>query len=94
MNCRLIRTTGSFSGAGIRTSTSNKIIVGNGLFVSSGNAIILSAGSNVHTVVGNIGNGTTILIESGSSNSAIVGNASFVITNNSGNSTNQLVGNT
>jgi hypothetical protein len=94
MNCRLIRTTGSFSGAGIRTSTSNKIIVGNGLFVSSGNAIILSSGSNVHTVVGNIGNGTTILIESGSSNSAIVGNASFVITNNSGNSTNQLVGNT
>ena len=94
MNCRLIRTTGSFSGAGIRTGSSNKIIVGNGLFVSSGNAIILSSGSNVHTVVGNIGNGTTILLESGSSNSAIVGNASFVITNNSGNSTNQIVGNT
>lgn len=94
MNCRLIRTTGSFSGAGIRTSTSNKIIIGNGLFVSSGNAIILSNGSNVNTVLGNIGNGTTILLESGTSNNTIVGNASFTITNNSGNGTNQIVGNT
>jgi hypothetical protein len=94
MNCRLIRTTGSFSGAGIRTGTSNKIIIGNGLFVGSGNAIILSNGSNVNTVLGNIGNGTTILLESGTSNNTVVGNASFTITNNSGNGTNQIANNT
>ena len=95
VNCRLIKSSGSMSGAGIRASTSNKIIVGNGLFVGSGsNAVILGSGSAASTVVGNIGNGATILLESGAGSHIVVGNAMVVITNNSGNGTNQIANNT
>lgn len=94
VNCRLIKSSGTMSGAGIRASSSNKIIVGNGLFVGSGsNAVILGSGSAASTVVGNIGNGATILLESGAGSHIVVGNAMVVITNNSGNGTNQIANN-
>lgn len=94
-NCRLIRSFGSMSGAGIRASTSNKVIVGNMIAVGGGNnAVILGSGSAASTVVGNICNGATILLESTAGTHVVVGNASVVITNNSGNGTNQIANNT
>ncbi len=84
VNCRLIKSQGTISGAGIRMSTSNKVAVGNLIAVGSGNnAVILGSGSTNSIVVGNILNGATILLELNAANHMVVGNANAVITDNS-----------
>lgn len=87
LNCRLIRNSGTLSGAGIRMSTSNKVAVGNLIAVGSGNnAIILGSGSAASVVVGNIMNGATILLELNAANHIVLANANAVITDNSASS--------
>ncbi|MCG3206068.1 MAG: hypothetical protein KCHDKBKB_02794 [Elusimicrobia bacterium] len=93
INCRLIRNQGTVSGAGIRASTSNKIVIGNGIFLGGGNNAIIIGGS-AGTYIGNICQGGNIRLDSGAGTNTIVGNASAVIVNNSGNATNQIANNT
>lgn len=91
-NCRLIRSSGTMSGAGIRASTSNKIIIGNGIFVGGGNNAIIIGGS-AGTYIGNICQGGNIRLESGAGANTVIGNASAVIVDVSGQS-NQIANNT
>ncbi|MCG3204089.1 MAG: hypothetical protein KCHDKBKB_00792 [Elusimicrobia bacterium] len=93
INCRLIRNQGTVSGAGIRASTSNKIVIGNGIFIGGGNNAIIIGGS-AGTYIGNICQGGNIRLDAGAGTNTIVGNASAVIVNNSGNATNQIANNT
>lgn len=90
-NCRLIRSSGTISGAGIRASTSNKIIMGNGIFVGSGNNAIIIGGS-AGCYIGNICQGGNIRLDAGAGSNTIIGNASAVIVDNSGQS-NQIANN-
>jgi hypothetical protein len=92
MNCRLIKSQGTISGAGIRASTSNKIIIGNGIFVGGGNNAIIIGGS-AGTYIGNICQGGNIRLESGAGANTVIGNASAVIVDVSGQS-NQIANNT
>jgi hypothetical protein len=91
INCRLIRSQGTVSGAGIRASTSNKIIIGNGIFLGSGNNAIIIGGS-AGTYMGNICQGGNIQLDSGAGSNVVVGNASANIVDNSGQS-NQIANN-
>lgn len=91
-NCRLIRQSGTMSGAGIRASTSNKIIIGNGIFVGGGNNAIIIGGS-AGTYIGNICQGGNIRLESGAGANTVIGNAMAVIVDVSGQS-NQIANNT
>lgn len=92
INCRLIKSQGTISGAGIRASTSNKIIIGNGIFVGGGNNAIIIGGS-AGTYIGNICQGGNIRLESGAGANTVIGNASAVIVDNSGQS-NAIANNT
>jgi hypothetical protein len=92
MNCRLLKNQGTISGAGIRASGSNKIIVGNGIFTGSGNTAILIQGS-AGTFIGNICQGGKIQLDSGSGGNTVIGNASAVLVDNSGQS-NAIANNT
>lgn len=92
VNCRLLRSQGTMSGAGIRASTSNKIVIGNGIFVGSGNNAIIIGGS-AGTYIGNICQGGNIRLESGAGANTVIGNAMAVIVDVSGQS-NQIANNT
>lgn len=95
MNCRLVLSFGSMSGAGIRLSTSQKAAVGNMISLGSGkNAVIVGSGSTGCSVVGNVSNGSTILLELNANSAVVVGNSLVVVTNNSGTGTNQIANNT
>jgi hypothetical protein len=92
INCRLIKSQGTISGAGIRASTSNKIVIGNGIFVGGGNnAIIIGASAGCY--IGNICQGGNIRLDSGAGANTVIGNAMAVIVDNSGQS-NAIANNT
>ena len=95
MNCRLVLSFGSMSGAGIRLSTSQKAAVGNMISLGSGkNAVIVGSGSTACSVIGNVSNGSTILLELNANSAVVIGNSLVVVTNNSGTGTNQIANNT
>ncbi len=95
MNCRLVLSFGSMSGAGIRLSTSQKAAVGNMISLGSGkNAVIVGSGSTACSVVANVSNGSTILLELNANSAVVIGNSLVVVTNNSGTGTNQIANNT
>jgi len=93
-NCRLVRTMGTLSGAGIRLQSSQQSAVGNMISVSSPNkAVIVGTGTTGCVVVGNTSNLATILLETNANNAIVVGNSFVVVTNNSGTGTNQIANN-
>jgi len=93
VNNQYYTTLGSqFNGAGIVVTNGQSVVVGNYFQLGAGKNFISVSGSQC-TIVGNIGNGGTILLNSGVQNNAVVGNAGVVVTNNSGNGTNQIANN-
>jgi len=93
-NCRLVRTMGTLSGAGMRLQSSQQSAVGNMISVSSPNkAVIVGTGTTGCVVVGNTSNGATILLETNANSAIVVGNSLVVVTNNSGTGTNQIANN-
>lgn len=93
-NCRLVRTMGTLSGAGMRLQSSQQSAVGNMISVGSPNkAIIIGTGTTGCVAVGNVSNGATILLETNANSAIVVGNSLVVVTNNSGTGTNQIANN-
>jgi hypothetical protein len=82
---------GNFPGAGIVTLNQG-IIMGNFFQLGSGLNFI-SCSTNRMVIVGNSATGATILLNSGLQNATVVGNTGVVVTNNSGNGTNQIANN-
>jgi len=91
INNQYVTTVGSLSGSGI-VLQSLGVAVGNVFQVTSGKNFITVTG-NQASIVGNVGNGGTILLNSGASSNVVVGNAYVIVTNNSGNGTNQIANN-
>lgn len=84
LNCRLLKNSGTLSGAGIRAQT-NAVIMGNGIFTGSGNNAILVNG-NASSFIGNVCQAGNITLNSGAANNTIIGNVSATIVDNSGQS--------
>ena len=93
INNQYYTTIGSqFNGYGIVT-LNQAVIIGNTFQLGSSYKFI-SLASDRNTVIGNYANGGQIVLQSGVQNNTVVGNAYVTITNNSGNSTNQIAYNT